>query len=272
MLSFESGEPIAIVKGGEFDKQIIYINEEDDYKQSDSDNDSDYKDYIKKNKKYYNKNNVNNKKEFHINDGGKIKPLPDFKNTQRIFISGSTGCGKSYYIRKWLKLYLLVFPERIIYLFSDKKHDESLDTFKNIRRVQIDDDLKKKKPIEPEKFKDSVVIFDDIDSIQDKKLYAIILSLQTSILNRGRSEGITCICTSHLMNNGQTTKAIYNSCQIIAFPLRGANYYALNYCLKNYIGLDSKQIKVISQLPSRMCTLFKNYPSYVLYDKGIYLL
>ena len=74
------------------------------------------------------------------------------------------------------------------------------------------------------------------------------------------------------MNNGKETKNLYNECQIIAFPLRGSNFYALNYALSKYIGLDKKQIKHISKLPSRMCTIFKNYPQFVLCEKCIYLL
>lgn len=210
--------------------------------------------------------------EVYIYDDGIIQALPDFNNTQRIYISGPTGTGKSYYIRMWLKEYIKVYPKRPIYLFSDMLKDEALDDFKNLTRFKLDDNLVKKKPIRPEALKNSIVIFDDIDSIQDKKLYARVLSLQNAILKTGRKLGITCLVTNHLMNNGNKTKEIYNECSIIVFPTRGSNFYALNYALKKYLGMDTKQVKHISRLPTRMATVFKDFPQFVLYEKGIYLL
>jgi len=286
MLSFESGLPVAIIKGGSDNNKIIYIKDvetkkykEESESESESESDSEnrsYDDtpkYKKKNKQYYNKKQDSvNDKEFYIQDDGIIEPLPDYNKSQRIFISGSTGCGKTYYIRKWLNMYQKVHEDRKIYLFSDKKQDDTLDDVKHLIRFTIDDNLKNKKPITPDKFKNSIVIFDDIDSIQDKKLSTVVVSLRDAILKIGRSLNITCICTNHLMNNGLNTKNIYNECQIIVFPLRGGNFYALNYALQKYIGLDKKQIKEISKLPSRMCTIFKDYPQFVLCEKCIYLL
>lgn len=267
MLSLSKGKPIAIIKGGEHHNTIIYVDTESKPKVDDVNS-------------YYEKSNSDisvkamskkDLRELYVYDDGTIEPLPDFNNTQRIYISGPTGSGKSYYIRKWLKQYIKVFPKRKIYLFSDMLEDVALDDFKQIQRIQIDDNIKNKKPIRPEKFKNSIVIFDDIDSIQDKKIYQAILSLQNSILKTGRKLGITCIVTNHLMNNGIKTKEIYNECSIIVFPTRGSNYYALNYALKKYLGMDGKQVKHISKLPTRMATIYKNYPQYVLYEKGVYL-
>ena len=263
MLSLKNGKPIAIIKGGMYHNTIIHIDTEKkapDVEQSYFDNTT--RDLSK----------IEGQKEFYIYDEGTLEPLPDFNETQRIYISGSTGCGKSYYIRKWLKQYIKVFPNRKIYLFSDMLQDPALDDFKNLERFVIDESLLKKKHIRPEKFSNSIVIFDDIDSIQNPKLYKYILSLQNAILKTGRKLGITALVTNHLMNNGIKTKEIYNECSSIVFPTRGSNFYALNYCLKKYLGLDNKQVKHISKLPTRMCTIYKHWPNYCLYEKGIYLL
>jgi len=269
MLSIKDGKPIAIIKGGKFDNTIIYID--DKLKRPNKDTKKEY---------FTRKHNVNSIDTLHIKpldevyvyDDGIIQPLPDFNNTQRIYISGPTGSGKSYYIRMWLKEYIKVFPDRPIYLFSDMLEDPALDDFKNLMRFKLDEGLLKKKHIRPEKFKNSIVIFDDIDSIQDKKLYAYVLSLQNAILKTGRKLGITEIVTNHLMNNGIKTKEIYNECSIIVFPTRGSNFYALNYALKKYLGMDSKQVKHVARLPTRMATIFKDFPQFVMYEKGIYLL
>lgn len=267
MLSIKKGRPIAIIKGGKFNNTIINID--DDFEREEVEDD-----YFKKEMIDMSIDKLNNKpmREVYVYDEGVIQPLPDFQNTERIYISGPTGSGKSYYIRKWLQQYVKVFPDRKIYLFSDMHEDPALDDFKNLKRFIIDEKIKTKKPIRPEIFSDSIVIFDDIDSIQDEKIYKKVLSLQNAILKTGRKLGITCLVTNHLMNNGVKTKEIYNECSIIVFPTRGCNYYALNYACKKYLGMDTKQVKHISRLPTRMCTVFKNYPQYVLYEKGIYIL
>lgn len=271
MLSIKKGVPIAIIKGGQHNNEIIYIDPD---KTPQMEEEGDINNYFSKNINNMSVDELHKKplKEVYIYDEGIIQPLPNFNETQRIFISGPTGSGKSYYIRLWLKQYIKVYPKRKIYLFSDMLEDKALDDFKNLKRFKIDDDLLKKKPIRPEVFKNSIVIFDDIDSIQNSKLYNRIVSLQNAILKTGRKLGTTCIVTSHLMNNGVKTKEIYNECSIIVFPTRGSNFYALNYALKRYLGMDTKQVKHISRLPTRMCTVYKNYPQYVMYEKGIYLL
>lgn len=268
MLSLTKGKPIAIVKGGKYNDRIIYIDTST--KPETSSSNTYHKKEIPDNS--LDSISKSNLRELYIYDDGIIEPLPDFNNTQRIFISGPTGSGKSYYIRKWLKHYVKVFPNRKIYLFSDMKQDPALDDFKNLKRINIDEKLVDSKPIRPEIFNNSIVIFDDIDSIQNPKLLKIVIGLQNAILKTGRKLGITCITTSHLMNNGLRTKEIYNECSIIVFPTRGSNFYALNYALKKYLGFDTKQTKHVARLPTRMCTVFKDYPQFILYEKGIYLL
>ena len=136
MLSLKNGKPIAIIKGGMYHNTIIHIDTEKkapDVEQSYFDNTT--RDLSK----------IEGQKEFYIYDEGTLEPLPDFNETQRIYISGSTGCGKSYYIRKWLKQYIKVFPNRKIYLFSDMLQDPALDDFKNLERFVIYESLLKKK-------------------------------------------------------------------------------------------------------------------------------
>ncbi len=265
MLSLTKGNPIAIVKGGKFHNTIISIDTE-----SPNHQETEEQSYYDNQTRDLSK--IEGKKEFYIYDEGILEPLPDFNKTQRIYISGSTGCGKSYYIRKWLKQYIKVFPKRKIYLFSDMLEDPALDDFKNLQRFVIDDSLLKRKHIRPEKFKNSIVIFDDIDSIQNQKLYKYILCLQNAILKNDRKLGITALITNHFMKNGVKTKENYNERARKDVPTRGSNFYALNYALKKYLGMDNKQVKHISKLPTRMCTIYKNWPNYCIYEKGIYLL
>ena len=92
-------------------------------------------------------------------------------------------------------------------IFSSLSEDKTLDSIKGIKRInftpeflifdfKIDD------------FKNSLVIFDDIDSATNKILKAKIYSLLDMILTTGRHTKKSCIYTSHLCNKGNETKLI----------------------------------------------------------------
>jgi Cdc6-like AAA superfamily ATPase len=98
------------------------------------------------------------------------------KERMILFVAGETGAGKSYYVREYAKRYHKMFPDNPIYLISYLDEDETLDAYEEIIRIPaftskflnecLDLDLKE--------FRDTLVIFDDIDSVvkrNRKKLY-----------------------------------------------------------------------------------------------------
>lgn len=253
MLSFRAndGTPVAIIKGGEDNNRIIYIRPRDPHAEE---NPRDFREYA-------------------IADEGMLQPLPLFNGTSRLYIAGSTMCGKSYFCRKYLEQYIKVFPKKKIFVFSDVEHDETLDSIsKNIVRFKLDDGLLNGEPIKPETFKDSVCIFDDIDSIQNPKLLKYIQSLRDAILRRGRHENITCLCTSHLLTNYKDTRIILNEANSITIFPGGTGSHGIKYLLSKYCGMDKAQIARIMALPSRWVSIYTHSPSYVSYEKGIYTL
>ena len=54
------------------------------------------------------------------------------------------------------------------------------------------------------------------------------------------------------------------------FPKSG-NRKGMVYALSNYCGFDKKTIEKILTLPSRWVLIGKEYPMYVLYEKGCFL-
>jgi len=305
MLSFTKGRPIAIIKGGKYDKKIVYISEdnnndviknnpldmlEDIYKGSNKkkltknqmlkikkalikDDNEDLEESIydiigdvrKKSKEM-------SKKELKIYDNGIVQPLPRFNKTERCYIAGQTECGKTYYCRKYLEQLRKVHPDKKIFVFSDVEEDPELDSLKNIVRFELDDELLEKEAVKPETFADSICVFDDIDSIQNPKLLKYVQSLRDALLRRGRHEDISCIVTSHLLTNYKDTRILLNECNAITIFARSGSTYGIKYLLNKYVGLDKKQIQKIINLPSRWITIYKNYPQYVIYEKGIYIL
>jgi len=107
------------------------------------------------------------KKELIIHDEGIVQALPNYQDAERTYIAGPTGSGKSTYVARYLQQLKKVFPDRDIFLFSDVNEDEVLDKI-GIMRIKLDENFLENTP-SPETLHDSIVIFDDIDSIEDKK-------------------------------------------------------------------------------------------------------
>jgi hypothetical protein len=305
MISFKKNNkasiPIAIIKGGAHDKQLIYLT--DDHGTSIPTNPSDNltdkqlleltqhlgkKEMntlfraLKKEKEpddielaeIYNKltdqSAENAKKEIIIYDG-RIEPLPSFKKSFRAYVAGPTGSGKSYWCRAFLSHLNKVFPEKKIFIISDVDEDESLDGLKNVIRLKIDNELANKQPIKTDKFTDSVVLFDDIDSIPNKKVAEKIYTLRDSLLRRGRHENASTIVTSHLLTNYKDTRIVLNECSSVTFYPKSGSSYGIKYMLKKYVGLDPPAIKRVMNLPTRSVTIYKNCPLYCVYDSGVFL-
>ena len=312
---------IAIVKGGKYDKKILYLDI-DTVKGEDVDADENNiispeilediledlnkkkkitikrtkelnkllkknepipSDLIKSDRDLYDsikmirdKSSKIGKKEFKIHDDGILQPLPRFDKTERCYIAGQSESGKSYYIGQYLEQLIKVFKNKKIYVFSDVEQDPSIDDVfkgkKNMIRFSLDAELLDKDPIEPKLFKDSICVFDDIDSIQNPKILKYVQTLRDSILKRGRHENITCLITSHLLTNYKDTRIILNECNNIVLFCRAGSTYSIKYFLQKYIGLDKNEIHKVLNLPSRWVSINKNANQYVLYEKGAFII
>ena len=90
-------------------------------------------------------------------------------------------------------------------MFSSLPEDESLDDVKP-QRLRLDSSIYED-PIEVEEFKDSVVIFDDIDVISDKKIRDAVYNILNKVLEIGRHFKITALVTNHLQPTAKTLDA-----------------------------------------------------------------
>lgn len=112
------------------------------------------------------KNNEADSIDLEDNHHFQLAPRP-LKEKERsvLFVAGESGAGKSYYIREYAKFYNKMFPKNQIYLISYLKYDDTLDTYDKIKRINafttefLDDCMQ----IDLEEFKDTFIIFDDID-------------------------------------------------------------------------------------------------------------
>jgi hypothetical protein len=202
---------------------------------------------------------------------GTFELFPNTKTRDTNYIAGKSGSGKSTWISKYLAQYKKMYPDNNIYLFSRLDEDDVLDQYKPIRielNYELVDD-----PINPvEELSNSLCIFDDTDTIKDKKIKTAITELKNDLLEIGRHENIFVCIVSHLINNYKETRTILNESMYITFFPSAGSPHGIKYMLKNNMGLDKKQIERIMGLPSRWVTIKNSCPLAVIYEKGIYLL
>lgn len=202
------------------------------------------------------------------------RPLKE-KERMTLFCAGESGAGKSYFIREYAKLYSKMFPKNNIYLISYLDEDETLDAFKKIIRINafqeefldecLDLDLK-------EEFSDSMVIFDDIDSIVNKKTKEKIYGLLSKMLRIGRHFQISVAYVGHELYHSNDLKSILNESQTITFFPRYLNYKKLKYLLEKYFGLSKEQIEKIRSLKDRSVTYIKGADKIILSDTKCFIL
>lgn len=204
-----------------------------------------------------------------FSDDTKLEPVNRNKETERLYVAGPTGSGKSTYCSQYIRNYLKENKGHRFFIFSAVNEDEVLDVFNPIRIV-LDEEMME--PIDPELLRNSLCLFDDIDSIPNAKIKKTVQDLRDSLITRGRHENITTLSTSHLLSNYKETRVILNECSGITFFPKSGNAFAIDSVLKKYCGLNKNQIQEILNLDSRWVTVYKNYPMFVMSEHCVYLL
>jgi len=195
-----------------------------------------------------------------------------FKRSQHIYVSGATGSGKSYWVADYLKLINKRQPDREIFIFSDVEHDEAFDgVIKNMTRITLDDSLIVE-PITPEEVKNSICLFDDIDSIANKALKRVVNTLRDSLLKMGRHHNVQVISTAHSITDYKNTRTVINESNLLVLFCRSGSVNGQRRLLQTYVGLDMKTIKEIFRIKTRAVCIHKTAPMFYSWQKGIRLL
>lgn len=194
-----------------------------------------------------------------------------------LYIAGRSGSGKSTYAADYIQNYLEKFPENQIYLFSDVDKDPVLDELPIIR-IPLDEFLEAQISDDPEEmytyrnFEDSLVMFDDIDSISNNLLRNHILDLRSACLQNGRHCNLSMIVTRHVLYDRQKTKLLIDEANyIVVFPT-GPARGKINNFLETYFKWKAGRIRDILSIGSRWLCLAMTTPPYVIYQNGVMLL
>lgn len=206
----------------------------------------------------------------------KLSPLLDMNERDIAFVAGPAGSGKSTIAVQMVKDFLKVYPNYPFYLFS-RTHYTTDPAFRGMRvnQVMVDESLLDD-PIDITKdlTDGCIVLFDDINTIQNDKVKKLTNKLLGDILECGRRLKIWCIVTNHLIipNERKEARTILNEMKkLIVFPKSGSSQQ-ISYALKQYFGLTKIQIERVLQSHSRWVLISKSYPMYVMNEEEIYML
>lgn len=247
-------KPIATITGGEFDGQIVYLNQDTKKKII----------YVKGNDQLNDKLN----KEMKITDG-EFFVYPDIETRETIYCAGPSGSGKSTWMGKYAKVFKSHFKKPDIYIFTKIQQDKAIDPLKPVR-IPLDDRIVDE-PVQLEELKDSLVIFDDIDSINDKAMCQALEYLQNNILECGRHENIYVLSSRHQMLEYKKTRCLLNESTMLVVFIKSGSSYIIKQMLKNYCGFDKNVIDRIFKLESRWVAIHKSYPIYVASEHEVFL-
>lgn len=244
MLNFDGiGNPLAIIVGGKFDKKIVSCSDSIDSKS-----------------KRFNK--------LILEKDSKFQHVPSDRNRDVGYITGASGSGKSFYmshyVKEWRKL--KINKKKSIFLFSSITEDACLDDV-GCKRIIIDESLIDD-PLSAVDFTDALLIFDDIDVINNKKIREAVYSLLDNCLQIGRHYNISILISNHLPSQGNLTRiCLCESHFVVYFPFSGNK--KIKYLLTEYLGLDKLIIRKIKATKSRWACIFKNYPNIYLTETEI---
>ena len=241
------GRQVAYIKGGKLDGKYISLSEDN-----------------KKVKKKFSVYDLPQESEF--------ISVPSSAQMRFIdYLYGPSGSGKSTQVRERVLLWKKLNPKikDNVYLFSAKGEDDKLDGI--VKRIPLNYNLVDD-PITVESASNSLIIFDDTDSIEDEEIKDALYKFLNTVLQVGRSYKINAIITNHLPLSGKFTKIIINEAHSVTYFPHSGSKRGTDYLLENYVGVDRRDIAKIKKLKTRWAYIAKSYPMYCITQKKIFML
>ncbi len=302
-LSFDKtkgAKPIAMVKGGDDDGQVLYVNAEDDHKGKKPRLEiqpSKYATELRGLKPQERIQLIHRLEEAHKKDltpdqlvgetslgkglyervladeakstkidlpeGSEfvILPSPDPEKRECFYIAGASGSGKSYIAKGIAECYKKLFPDRDCYLLSKLGEDSTLDKLKFLKRLNIDSFVEDY-PDDLEEFRDCLIIFDDYDTFTGA-YDKVIHKLIDDLATMGRHTNTTMLCLSHYLTNYKKTRLLLNEAtHIVVYPM-ATSFHALSYLLKSHVGMTKDDCRDLKKMGRWVC-IYKHFPQWLL--------
>jgi len=209
-----------------------------------------------------------------LREKGKFEYIPSKKVIERVLVCGISGSGKSTwcsrYIYNWKKAHGGNGKKaRPFYIVSNLDKDEVLDKY-DPTRLDLEDIAYN--GIEIEDIEDSIILLDDIDTIENPSVRRGVRSFCNNLLEISRHYETYLLITSHQIQNYQQTKVQLNEAtNVVLFPKNNAR--AVNNYLRCYEYFTPEQIQRILNINSRWIMICKHHtPSYILTEKQAYII
>ena len=187
---------------------------------------------------------------------------PDPEKREVWYIAGASGSGKSYIARQLAESYKKLFPAREVYLISKLDEDSTLDSMKIGKPKRINVSTLVEDYPKLEEFEDCMVIFDDFDTFQGAEGKAV-QQLIDDLAIQGRHTKTTMLVLTHYITNYKKTRLILNeSTHFVVYP-QATSAHALGYLLKTHIGMEKDDVKALKKLGRWVCVA-KNYPQHLI--------
>ncbi len=212
--------------------------------------------------------NIPGMNEIKLSEDEQIEVLPSPKN-ERIIIGGPAGSGKSYWAAMYARLWQKLHPEGLIHIFVRQADDPAYEGIEFEEIVADRDILDKDLGIFD--FVDTLVIFDDMDNLQDKDVITYIHKLLNDLMACGRKQNIYVMYVTHIFKNRNKTQVPLNESNKIVF-FNGMGDRGNVGVLKDYAQMDKKEIERVISVKSRWCCLERTRPRYLIHEKGIFLI
>jgi hypothetical protein len=248
MLNMHQGRILAMIKDSEeHDGEFIYVDEE------------------------YEKG----AEEIELSDGH-IIPLMNLKAENGIYyIAGPAGSGKSTYAARLIKNFMSAYPKTNVIVFSrtNIKNDPAFNDMRMIQMELNDNLLENPINIETDIQPNSILFFDDCNTIQNIKINEYLEKLMIDVMECGRKLQINIILTNHLIIplEKKFARIVMNEVQYLTVFVKTGSQQ-IKYVLKTHFGLSQSQVDTILSLNSRWVTVVKIYPMLVIYEDGVYIL
>jgi hypothetical protein len=191
------------------------------------------------------------------------------KETERVFIAGRAGVGKSSFASMYAREYREMFPKNKMYMVSTHTQEEAYAHF-DMTHIPLDETFAESPPTLDD-MANSLVIFDDCDNLTDKKLQDAVKRVNSNLIANGRKYGTHVLTLAHQLMDYSRTRHLLIEANRVVFFLGGSAYHNKRF-LKEYAGMDKNQSQKILGLRSRWVCLGLTMPNYFISENEVSLL
>jgi hypothetical protein len=168
---------------------------------------------------------------------------------ERIYVSGSSGSRKSTWVGIYATYYLAENPGGRVYLVSRKTYDKAFDGIvPGLIRIPLNrqfiKDMQQKDGDPLDKYENSLIIFDDFESISDPALKKAIFHFKDSCFQLGRSHDISVCSIQHKALGGNKSMVDICEANIFVFFPRN-NLRESKAMISRYCGFEKDQMERI---------------------------